>query len=99
LGDLDGESPSFAYKLNNGKVLVTGSFLKYNGISRSGLLILESTGVAKQEYNNLGFFTGVPYAITETTSSLGNPAILLGGFIFNVDSKPVGNIVKIEIKN
>ncbi|MCA5005815.1 DUF5008 domain-containing protein [Sphingobacterium bovistauri] len=99
MGDLDGESPNYAYKLNNGRVLVTGFFSKYNGVRRSGLLILESNGVAKQEYNNLGSFAGIPLTITETTSSLGNPAILLGGSIFSVDGYNVGNIVKIEIKN
>lgn len=99
-GALDDESsPSFAYVLNNGRVFVQGSFLEYNGIRRGGLLILESNGTAKQEYNNLGSLSGVIYTILETTSSLGNPAILLGGMIFSVDGKSAGNIVKIELNN
>ncbi|WP_149914940.1 DUF5008 domain-containing protein [Sphingobacterium cavernae] len=98
-GDLDGGAPNYAYKLNNGKVLVTGSFLRYNGVRRGGILILEPNGQAKQEYNNLGRFSGIPATIVETTSSLGNPAILVGGLIISVDNKSVGNIVKIEIKN
>lgn len=98
LGNLEGGTPSYAYSLTNGKVLITGAFTKYNGVDR-GLLILEPDGTAKQEYNNLGFFAGSPNTLVETTSSLGNPAILLGGFIFAVDGIPAGNIVKIEIKD
>lgn len=99
LGNIEGGAASYAYSLNNGRVLVTGGFEKYNGIQRSGLLILESDGTARQEYNNMGTFAGIPLTIVETTSSLGNPAVLLGGSIFAVDGKMVGNLVKIEIKN
>lgn len=99
LGDMGGEMPNYAYKLNSGKVVVSGGFTHYMGIRRSGFLILEADGTAKQEYNNMGGFVGAIYTLVETTSSLGNPAILLGGFIFAVDNKPCGNIVKIEIKN
>lgn len=98
-GNVDGETPFYAYKLNNGRVLVTGSFQRYNNINRRGMLILEADGTAKQEYNNLGTFSGRPLTLVETTSSLGNPAVLLGGFIFGIDGKSVGNIVKIELKN
>lgn len=99
LGNLDGEFPNYAYKLNNGKVIVTGPFNKYNNVRRGGLLILEADGTAKQEYNNLGGISGAPFTLVETTSSLGNPAILLGGIILGVDNKSTGHIVKIEIKN
>lgn len=91
--------PSFAYPLTNGRVFVQGSFMKYNNVDRSGLLILEANGAAKQEYNNLGRLIGIVTTLVETTSSLGNPAILLGGSILSVDGKSVGNIVKIEVKN
>lgn len=98
LGTLEGGSPSYGYSLTNGKVLVTGGFNKYNGIQR-GLLILEPDGTAKQEYNNIGLFAGTPSTLVETTSSLGNPAVLLGGFIIAVDGVATGNIVRIEIKD
>ncbi len=99
-GIMDDEGiPSFAYVLNNGRVFVQGSFKEYNTIRRGGLLILEANGVAKQEYNNLGALNGTVYTLLETTSSLGNPAILLGGSIFSVDGKRTGNIVKIELIN
>lgn len=99
-GTLDDEgAASYAYVLNNGRVFVQGMFLAYNGTPRNGMLILEPNGIAKQEYNNLGGFTGQVNTLLETTSSIGNPAILLGGFIFSVDGKSVGNIVKIELNN
>lgn len=98
-GNAEEGTPSYAYSLNNGRVFVQGSFLKYNGIRRLGLLILEANGDAKQDYNNLGALSGIVTTLVETTSSLGNPAILLGGFIFSIDGKTVGNIAKIELKN
>lgn len=98
-GTVEDGTPSFAYSLTNGRVFVQGSFIKYNGVRRGGVLILEPNGIAKQEYNNLGNFAGLVNTLVETTSSLGNPAILLGGFILSVDGKSAGNIVKIELKN
>lgn len=99
MDDLDGESVYFAQILNSGQVLVSGSFEKYQGVKRSGLLILESNGDALQRYNSLGSFVGQITTAVETTSSLGHPAVLLGGLINIADDKRVGNIVKIELKN
>lgn len=99
LGNMENGVASYAYKLNNGRVFITGGFNRYNGVRRGGLLILEADGSARQEYNNMGFFSGIPQTLVETTSSLGNPAVLIGGFIFGVDGESVGNIVKIEIKD
>ena len=98
-GETEGESANYAQILNNKKIMVTGSFQRYNGVMRPGFLLLEPDGTAKQEYNNMGAFGGIPLNVIETTSSLGNPAILVGGLIFSVDGNRVGNIVKIEIKN
>lgn len=96
---IDEGAPYFSYPLNNGRIFVQGSFTKYGSVKRTGMLILESNGIAKQEYNNLGVLSGIVTCITETTSSLGQPAILIGGVIFAVDGKMVGNIAKIELKN
>ena len=99
-GTLDDEGvASFAYPLNNGRVFVSGGFTKYNNVRRGGMLILEANGTAKQEYNNLGTLSGVANTLVETTSSLGNPAIIIGGSIFSLDGKSTGNIVRIELKN
>lgn len=99
LGDVENRTANYAYVMNSGRVLVTGDFLRYNGIHRSKLLILESTGEALQEYNNIGSFGGIISHIVETTSSLGHPALLIGGAIGIADGRSVGNLFRLEIKN
>ncbi|MFD1771310.1 DUF5008 domain-containing protein [Sphingobacterium suaedae] len=89
----------FAHMLNSGKILVSHSWNLYDGVRRSNLLILEPDGRAEQKYNNMGLFVGRVEKVLETTSSLGNPAILLGGSIFRAEGVNVGNIVKLEIKD
>lgn len=91
--------PIFAQQLNNGKILVNGFFETYNGVRRSQVLILEPSGEAKQEYNNFGSFSGIVTSMVETTSSLGQPAILIGGVFGNVDGEEVGSIVRLQIRN
>src|SRR5690606_18554318 len=90
LGDVRGRLANYAYVMNNGKVLVSGDFTTYNGIHRSNLLILESNGEALQDYNNLGTFSGRINTVVETTSSLGYPALLIGGSIGTADDRRVG---------
>lgn len=99
LGDTEGRIPNFAYVMNSGKVLVSGDFVRYNGINRSKLLILESNGDALQDYNNMGTFFGRVSSVIETTSSLGHPALLIAGSISMADGRPVGNIFKLEVRN
>lgn len=99
LGDVEQRIPTYAYVMNSGKVLVSGDFIRYNGIQRSRLLILESDGSALQQYNNIGEFSGIIKHVVETTSSLGHPALLIGGSIRLADGKAVGNIFKLEVKN
>lgn len=97
--DLSEGYVNFAQILNSGKVLITGSFEAYKGVKRSNILILERDGEALQDYNTLGTFVGQINVIVETTSSLGHPALLIGGSIYGIDDKQVGNIVKIELRN
>ncbi|QBQ40426.1 DUF5008 domain-containing protein [Sphingobacterium psychroaquaticum] len=89
---------TFAHILNNGRIVLSGGITEYDGVKRSSLLILNSNGEALQKYNNIGLFAGMVNSLVETTSSLGRPAILLGGDIFRVEKKLVRNIVKLEIK-
>jgi len=71
----------FGHILDSGKIILSGSIRQYDGVPRSSLLILEPDGSAEQKYNNIGVFVGDVRKVVETTSSLGNPAILLGGRI------------------
>ena len=98
-GDVEDRFPNFAQVLNNGRVLVSGNFIRYNGIHRSSLLILESNGEALQRYNNIGEFSGSIRQVVETTSSLGYPALLIGGSIFMVDGERVGNMFRLEVRD
>ena len=94
-----GGTPNFAQQLSSGKVIVSGNFIKYNNITRRGFLVLNSDGSLSQEYNNIGAFEGQIRKAIETTSSLGNPAVILIGFIQKFNDQRVGNILRVEIKD
>ncbi|SFH00362.1 protein of unknown function [Pedobacter insulae] len=98
-GTLASGSATFASQLNNGKVIVTGNFKTYNGVIRQGFMVLNADASLASGYNNTGQFTGRVYKIIETTSSFGNPAVILVGSIQRFDNKKFGNIVRVEIKN
>lgn len=88
-----------AHILDNGRVIVDGSQRSYDGIPRSELLILEKNGELLQKYNAVAPFSGTIRKVIETKSSLGEPALLLGGTIFQFGSKTVGNFLRMEIKD
>jgi hypothetical protein len=90
---------TYAAQLNNGKVIVTGNFKTYNTVIRQGFMILNADASLAAGYNNTGQFTGQVYKIIETTSSFGNPAVILVGSIERFDNKKFGNIVRVELKN
>jgi uncharacterized delta-60 repeat protein len=89
---------SYAGQLSDGKIIVSGGFKKYNGVVRQGFMILNPNGSLAEGYNNTGAFQGQILKVTEATSSMGRPAVILTGNISRFDSKPVGNIVRVEIK-
>ena len=91
--------PSFAGQMNNGKIIVSGSFSKYGSIIREGLLILNPDGTLAAGYNNTGLFRGVINNFKETTTSTGTPAIILYGSFDRFDNRQVGNIVKFRMEN
>lgn len=93
-----GGVPNYASQLNNGKVLVSGGFNSYNGVIRQGFMILNQDGTLAQGYNNTGAFQGRVLKVLETTSALGNPAVILVGDFNKFDNRKVGNIVRVEIR-
>jgi hypothetical protein len=97
-GKIVGGAATFAQQLNNGKVVVSGRFGRYNDVVRQGFMILNADGTLAKGYNNTGAFLGQISKLVETTSALGNPAILIVGDISKFDTQKVGNIVRIEIK-
>lgn len=90
---------TYASQLNNGKVIVSGNFKTYNSVIRQGFMILNADATLATGYNNTGQFTGQIYKVIETTSSLGNPAVILVGSIQRFDNKVFGNILRVELKN
>ncbi len=90
---------NYAQILNNGQVIIDGTQQSYAGVPRANLLILERNGELLQKYNSLGPFTGDLAKVVETKSSLGEPALLLGGNILQFGQKTVGNFFRLEIKN
>ncbi len=97
LKKIDGGVPNFAGQLNNGLILVSGTFQKYDSIIRQGFMILDAQGDLAAGYNNTGTFSGRINGLMETTSALGDPAVLLYGSFNLFDNSKVGNIVRIII--
>ena len=91
--------PNFAGQMNNGKIIVSGSFSKYGSITREGLLILNADGTLAAGYNNTGLFRGLINNFKETTTSTGTPAVILYGQFDRFDNRQVGNIVKFRMEN
>lgn len=96
---VDGGFPNFAGQLNNGKIIVSGSFTHYSGIVRPGMVILNADGSLAAGYNNLGLFRGQINDFIETPAEGGVPTVILVGAFDRFDNKQVGNIVKFRIEN
>ncbi|WP_346238902.1 DUF5008 domain-containing protein [Niabella insulamsoli] len=98
---VEGGIPNFAGQLNDGKIMVSGTFNKYNGIVRPGFMVLNPDGSLAVGYNNIGYFDGVVQDFVEFPSDTDpsiNYVILVGSFN-RYDSKDVGNIVKVRFQN
>jgi len=98
LGDIGTGVVSYVQVLNNGRVYLQGSMTTYNGIARPRMLILEKNGSLLQKYNAQAPFTGFTSKVIETRSSLGEPALLIGGSILQYGAKRVGNVLRVEVK-
>jgi len=87
-----------AQQLSNGLVIVNGDFTKYNGVHRSGFMVLDREGKLAPGYNNTGDFSGVLRRVFETTNSSGQTqALLLGGF-YRFNEKDINNVVRLLFK-
>lgn len=99
LKKLDGGIASFAGQLNNGKIIVSGSFNKYGDIVRPGIAMLNPDGSLAKGYNSMGLFRGAIQGFMETTTASGLPGVILYGLFDRFDNKQVGNIVKFRMEN
>lgn len=88
-------SAGYAKQLDDGLIVVSGGFKEYNGIARSGFMILDSKGDLVKGMNNSGLVQGYISKVIETKSDDGKRALLLlGGFskFDNVDARGITRI-------
>lgn len=106
-GKTTGGVPTFAAQLNNGKIIVAGSFANYNYnylttpdkyVVRPGFMVLESTGALALGYNNTGLFRGTINDLVQIVIN-GTPGVILVGDFDRFDGKTVGDIVKLKLEN
>lgn len=94
----DGGYINFARQLNDGLIVVSGSFKKYNNVTRNGFMVLTATGAFAPGYNATGSFSGGLWDIIETRSADGKRALLLIGGFNRFDNQPVSNIIRITLE-
>ncbi|WP_345208931.1 DUF5008 domain-containing protein [Mucilaginibacter gynuensis] len=88
----------FSKQLDNGWIVVSGSFKKYNNVTRSGFMIIDNKGDFVPKYNATGPFGGYLTDIVETKSADGKKALLLLGGYYRFDNLPVYNITRVTIE-
>lgn len=96
--EFEGGSAGFSRQLNDGLIVVSGGFKKYNNVTRNGFMVLTATGDFAPGYNATGLFSGVLADIIETRSADGKRALLLIGSFYRWDNQPVNNIIRVTME-
>ncbi|WP_316842248.1 DUF5008 domain-containing protein [Pedobacter gandavensis] len=95
---ISGGMATFAAQLNNGKIIVAGSFNRYGNYLRQGFMILDTNGKLAVGYNNTGGFQGRIYDMVETV--VGNDSqVILVGEINRFNSMLPKNVLRLIISN
>jgi hypothetical protein len=95
---MEGGLPNFAYLLDGQSVIaVSGTFTKYDGVTRQGFLLLNLDGTAMQQFNVPGIFQGELYKVIEGRTSTDSRGLLLLGDFTRFDGQRVQNAVMLEI--
>lgn len=95
---ITGGITTFAGQLNNGKIIVSGSFNKYGDYLRQGFMVLEANGQLAVGYNNTGGFQGMIYDMVETPITGGSQVILVGN-ILRFNSTFPHNLLRLNFSN
>lgn len=95
---ITGGIATFAGQLNNGKIIVSGSFNKYGDYLRQGFMVLEANGQLAVGYNNTGGFQGTIYDMLETATTTGSQVILVGD-ILRFNSILPRNVMRLNFTN
>ncbi|MCF3108545.1 DUF5008 domain-containing protein [Niabella sp. CC-SYL272] len=94
---------SYAGQLNDGKIVIGGSFDKYkspgteNFVTRQNFMILNADGTLAAGLNNTGAMSGTIFDILETKSGAKRALLLVGNFNL-FDNETVGNIIRIGLE-
>src|SRR5690606_20634011 len=95
--EITGGLVNFACILNSGKVVISGTFQRYDGVARPGFLILDDDGTSTQRFNVPGAFVGQLYQAEETLTTTGRNGLLLMGNFSRFNGEQVNNIVMLEV--
>lgn len=94
-----GGFPFYAKQLDDGLIVVSGTFLTYGGVTRNRFMLLNADGnLAEPTLNATGQFTGSLSQVFETTSEDGKRALLLMGNFSKFDNEDVYNIIRVIIE-
>ncbi|PWS27081.1 hypothetical protein DHW03_13815 [Pedobacter yonginense] len=94
----EGGQANYAKQLNNGLIVVSGYFVKYNNVTRNGFMVLTPTGTLAAGYNSTGPFNGSLSDVVETKSADGKKALLLIGGFNRFDNQLLNNIIRVTIE-
>lgn len=95
-----GGGPNYMAVLDNGLLVVSGTFNRYDNVIREGLLILNPDGSLAAGYNNTGRLVGSVMDSYIGVNSIGQRTITLVGLISSFDGQPnLGNIVRLTIQD
>lgn len=96
LKELEGGNVNFASVLTNGKVVVSGTFKKYDHVYRQGFIVLDKDGAATQKFNVPGVFSGQLYQVVETLTTTGANGLLLLGNFSRFNGERINNVVMLK---
>src|SRR5690606_25584283 len=88
---------NFASILQSGKIVVSGTFQRYDGVARPGFLILDADGRSTQRFNVPGVFVGQLYQAVETLTTTGRNGLLVMGNFSRFNGQRMNNVVMVEV--
>lgn len=94
----NGPGANFAKMLDDGLVVVSGSFNTYDEVSRNGFMILNRKGDLAPGYNATGLFNGTLNDVIETKSDDNKRALLLIGSFSRFNNEVANNILRIVME-
>jgi hypothetical protein len=96
-----GGQPVYVKQLSDGLSVVAGDFKNYDGVSKTGFLIVDKTGALALGYNTIGNVLGSYqkiFDVLESTSTDGKRALILMGGFYMFDNKPYNNILRVTLE-